>query len=94
MNLNFGSLMDKYYFTLNVGHKEADYYGLSKDFEHTTNIPGDRMPNSDYSQSYMSFKTGFVPKQGQEYALGYNKVTNDLGLPLTLTSVVSLKYLE
>ncbi|RPI71729.1 MAG: hypothetical protein EHM45_23150, partial [Desulfobacteraceae bacterium] len=82
-NINMGSRLDKYYFTLNFGHKETNSYSLSEDFVTTPNIPTHDMPNSDFSQTSMSFKAGLVPKEGHEYALGYSMVTDDKGLPLT-----------
>lgn len=81
-NLNLGSNLGKFYFTVGLGKNQADYFRLSDDFEPARNENGGHRENSDFDQRSKSFKVGFVPKEGHEYALGYNEVANHGGMPL------------
>jgi iron complex outermembrane recepter protein len=83
LNVNLGSMLNKYYFTANVNWLDTDGFYLSKDFQPTDNEDGDKRDNSDNKQWGASFKAGFIPSDAHEYALGVNKVSSEKGLPVS-----------
>lgn len=82
VNVNLGSMMhDKFYLTVNGGYLTSDGFVLPHDFDATVNENGHTRDNSDVDQKSGSFKIGFLPTQGHEYALGVNFVDSEWGIP-------------
>ena len=80
-NVNLGSMVDKFYVTMNGGYLDSEGFGLPEDFDSTVNEGGGKRENSDIDQESGSFKIGFLPTQGHEYAFGINFVNSEWGLP-------------
>ncbi|MFZ7111550.1 MAG: TonB-dependent receptor plug domain-containing protein [Desulfatiglandales bacterium] len=83
--VNLGSRLDRLYFQAGISGLDSDDYKMSDDFNP---IPGKgwyedggRRDNSDNKSVSGSFKVGFTPAEGHEYALGIQHVTNERGLP-------------
>lgn len=80
-HVNIGSMVDKFYVTMNGGYLDSEGFGLPEDFDSTVNEDGGKRENSDINQESGSFKIGFLPAQGHEYAFGVNFVNSKWGLP-------------
>ena len=86
--LNLGSKLDRFYFQGGLTGLTSDGYEMSDGF---TPIPtsdpkdwyenGGTRDNSDEESITGSFKAGFTPTEGHEYALGIQHVTSERGLP-------------
>ena len=91
-NVNLGSMLTKFYFTANISGLKTDGFNLSHKFQATVNENGDERNNSDNKQVSGSFKVGFLPSEGHEYAIGINKIKSEKGLPPTAASDVTARY--
>ncbi|MFZ0447984.1 MAG: TonB-dependent receptor [Desulfatiglandaceae bacterium] len=80
-NFNLGSKVDKFYITAGGGYLNSDGFRLSHDFTPTMNENGGTRDNSDSKQWNGTFKAGFTPAEGQEFAVGVNHVKSERGLP-------------
>ncbi len=85
-SLNLGSRIDKFYFMAGFSGFDFDDFRMSDDF---SPVPvegawfennGDR-DNSEADSTTMSFKAGFMPADGHEYAIGYHRTNSEKGLP-------------
>ena len=84
--LNLGSKIEKFYFMGGVSYLDYDGFEMSDDF---TPVPivggyfedGGERDNSDLDSITTSFKIGFTPADGHEYAIGYHKTDSEKGLP-------------
>ncbi|MCD6293777.1 MAG: TonB-dependent receptor, partial [Deltaproteobacteria bacterium] len=80
-NLYLGSRMDKFYVAVNAGFLDSDGYKVSNDFTHGPNQGDGTRNNSDILQKNATFKVGFTPVEGHEYAIGINYINSEWGLP-------------
>jgi iron complex outermembrane receptor protein len=87
-SLNIGSKLNRFYFAGGVSHLYSDGFKMSNNFEP---IPaagwfedGDTRDNSDMKSLSGSFKIGFEPAEGHEYAIGVQRVNSERGLPPTI----------
>ncbi len=81
-NINLGSRLGKFYCMANYGYTDQDAYVLSEHHRNGLNQSGHRRENSDIeNQNSGSFKIGFLPADGHEYALGFTRVKSEWGLP-------------
>lgn len=80
-NVNLGSMVDKFYVTMNGGYLDSEGFGLPEDFDSTVNEDGGKRENSGIDQKSGSFKIGFLPTQGHEYAFGVNFVDSEWDFP-------------
>jgi|GEM_PF-419830 len=82
-NVNLGSRMGKFYFMANYGYTDQDAFLLSDHHHRALNQQGDHKRDNSYieNQNSGSFKIGFTPAAGHEYAVGWNHVKSNWGLP-------------
>lgn len=80
-NLYIGSRQDKFYVAANAGYLNSDGYRVSNDMEIGPNQGHGTRNNSDIDQKNGSFKLGFTPAEGHEYAFGVNHTDSEWGLP-------------
>lgn len=80
-HVNIGSMVDKFYVTMNGGYLDSEGFGLPDDFDSTINEDGGKRENSDINQESGAFKVGFMPSEEHEYAFGVNFVNSEWGLP-------------
>ncbi|RLC26409.1 MAG: hypothetical protein DRH21_02240 [Deltaproteobacteria bacterium] len=74
-------MVDKFYVTINGGCLDSEGFGLPEGFDSTVNEDGGKRENSAIDQKSGSFKIGFLPTQGHEYAFGVNFVDSEWGFP-------------
>ncbi len=81
-NVNIGSRLGKFYFMGTYGYTDQDAFVLSEHHHNDLNQSGHYRANSyiDNENTY-NFKFGFLPADGQEYAVGFNRVKGGWGLP-------------
>lgn len=80
--LNLGSRQGKFYFTLNTGYLDSAGYPLPHYYRPQLNENGGQRNNSYIDgQLSGSFKAGFIPAAGHEYALGVSHVSEEYGVP-------------
>jgi iron complex outermembrane receptor protein len=89
LNLNLGARLDNFYFTAYGGWLDSDGFPISDKFEPNENEDGGTRDNSDIQRLIGSFKAGFMPADGHEYAVGINTTKSEYGLP---PSTVSPRY--
>jgi iron complex outermembrane receptor protein len=82
-NLIVGSNQGKYYFTLGAGFTDSDGWYLSDGFDPNPNEDGDKRDNSDLKDWNAAVKFGVTPAEGHEYAVGYQTIQKEKGLPPT-----------
>ena len=97
--LNLGSKLDRFYFQGGITGLTSGGYEMSNDF---TPVPtsdprdwyedGGERDNSDEESVTGSFKAGFTPVEGHEYALGIQHVTSERGLPPNVYEDESQRY--
>ena len=85
-NVNLGSRMDKWYVVFNGSVTDSPGFIMSDDFDPNSVEDGDRRENSDISDFSGAFKLGLVPAAGHEYAIGYQRVDREKGLPPETTT--------
>jgi iron complex outermembrane receptor protein len=95
-NLNLGSKMEKFYFTAGFSGLNYDAFRMSDNFVPTPAAGwfedgGDR-DNSYSNGTTKSFKIGFTPAEGHEYAIGYHAIRNERGLPPVVYSSEQPRY--
>lgn len=81
LNGDVGASIDKFYFMVNGGYTDSDGYLLSGRFDPTKNEDGDERENSDSKDRNISAKIGFEPGEGHDYAVGFQTVNREYGLP-------------
>ncbi|CCK79087.1 predicted TonB-dependent receptor [Desulfobacula toluolica Tol2] len=94
-NFNIGSSQDKFYFTLGGGFTNSNGWDVSDDFDANQYEDGDTRENSDLDDWNVAAKLGWTPAQGHEYAIGFNTIEKEKGLPPTAdpdTSARRVKY--
>ena len=90
-SLYLGSKQEKFYVTASGSYLGSDGYLVSDNFTPTP-IQGDGVrENSDINERNASFKFGFTPAEGHEYAVGINYIDSTWGLP-PQTNVSRPKY--
>jgi iron complex outermembrane receptor protein len=82
-NLNVGSNQDLYYFTLGGGFTNSDGWHLSDNFDANKYENGDLRERSDLKDWNAAVKLGLTPAAGHEYAIGYQTIRKEKGLPST-----------
>ncbi len=80
-SLYLGSRMDKFYVAVNAEFLDSNGYRVSNDFTPGPNQGHGTRKNSDILQKSGSFKFGFTPTEGHEYAVGINHIDSEWGLP-------------
>ena len=80
-NLYLGSRLEKFYLAFNGGFLDSDGYLLSNNFTPGPNQAKGLRDNSDILQQNVSFRAGFEPLEGHEYAVGINHINSEWGLP-------------
>nr|NJM03971.1 TonB-dependent receptor plug domain-containing protein [Desulfobacula sp.] len=82
-NVNLGAKQEKFYFTLGGGFTDSDGWHLSDDFDANVNENGGNRDNSDLKDWNAAVKFGLTPSEGHEYAIGYQTIRKEKGLPPT-----------
>lgn len=88
-SFNIGSNRGKYYFTVGGGFTDSNGWPLSDDFTPTSEENGGNRENADLEDWNASFKVGITPAPGHEYALGYQTIQKEKGLPPSTDSAKS-----
>ncbi|MDD2315774.1 MAG: TonB-dependent receptor [Desulfobacterales bacterium] len=91
-NVNLGSRLEKFYFTLSGGYLDSDGFRLSDDFDANAIEDGGLRDNSDVEQKSGAFKIGFTPTENQEYAIGVNLVSMEKGFPPSTSLADKTRY--
>jgi iron complex outermembrane receptor protein len=79
--VNVGSAQDLYYVQVGGSFRDQGDFKMSSKFVPTTREDGDRRGNSDFTDTKVSAKFGFVPSSNSEYVLGYTYQTGEKGAP-------------
>jgi len=82
LNTNIGGSLGKFYYELSASQLKKDYFPLSADFVPTTYEDGGHRDNSYADDRAISGKIGFMPTEGQEYAVGYSYQHGKKGTPV------------
>ena len=82
-NIHLGSNQGKYYFTLSGGMTDSNGWELSDRFDGNAYENGGMRENSDLDQWNTAGKFGFTPAEGHEYAVGFQVIRKEKGLPTT-----------
>ncbi|MBN2809943.1 MAG: TonB-dependent receptor [Deltaproteobacteria bacterium] len=92
--LNLGSRVGDWYMMLGASTLDVRTFNLSSDFKDTRNESGDTRNNASKKTNTGSFKIGWLPAEGHEYAIGVNIVDADRDVPphTTAASGRELKY--
>ena len=61
--------------------RRSDGFALSGDFETKENEDGGKRENSDYERKAFFFKTGFEPDDESSFALSFDYIDNEEGIP-------------
>ena len=96
-NLNLGSKLEKFYITAGFSGKDYNDFRMSGHFAPIPAVTGWFENGGDRDNSYMngttkSFKIGFMPAEGHEYAIGYHSIKNEKGLPPNIYTAESQRY--
>ena len=81
---NIGTRQGAWYGQLGLSYRDAEGFRMSKDFQPTPTEDGGLRNNSDRRDSKLSFKLGFTPRAGDEYAIAYNRQDGRKGQPPTV----------
>jgi iron complex outermembrane receptor protein len=81
LNADVGGRSGKFYAMVNGGYSDSDGYLLSDRFDAEENEDGDERENSDSENRNLSAKIGFLPSEGHDYAVGFQVVDREYGLP-------------
>jgi len=81
LNLNAGSNFGKFYFQGSISQLKQQGFPVSKDFVAKPNEDGGKRENAYREDVKYSFKVGFTPKAGDEYAFNYVKQDGQKGNP-------------
>jgi iron complex outermembrane receptor protein len=96
-NLNLGSKVEKFYFMAGFSGLRSDAFRMSDNFVPIPSTTGWFEDGGDRDNSYSngtttSFKIGFTPAEGHEYAIGYHAIRNERGLPPVIYSSEQPRY--
>lgn len=80
-SIRLGSRSERFYFTADGLVSDSSGYELSDNFVATANEDGGTRDNSDREAHSGSFKMGFMPAAGHEYAVGINVIQSESGFP-------------
>ncbi|VBB45508.1 Predicted TonB-dependent receptor [uncultured Desulfatiglans sp.] len=91
-SLNLGSRIDNAYVMAGISGLDYDDFKMSDDFTPIRVPPGfrgyyedgKRRDNSDMESIAGSFKVGFMPAEGHEYAIGVQHTNSERGLPVNV----------
>lgn len=78
---NVGTNQKKWYLQAGASYYNRDYYPVSGDFTTTSRQGGNRRVKSDSKDDKISFKVGFTPAEGHEYAFGFISQHGEKGSP-------------
>jgi iron complex outermembrane receptor protein len=81
LNGDVGSRLDKFYVMVSGGYSDSNGYLLSDRFDPQENEDGDERDNSDSENMNVSAKIGFEPSDGHDYAVGFQVVDREYGVP-------------
>lgn len=83
--LNLGGRRGDWYYQLGWSQLKADAFPLPDGFRDYKSVPtdtGDDRRNADRDDRRLSFKLGYTPREGDEYALGYARQDGEKGNPV------------
>lgn len=94
--VNLGGRHGQWYYQLGASLLKADEFPLPDGFVDYKRVPtdtGDDRRNADREDRRLSFKVGFTPREGDEYALGYARQDGEKGNPVyTGTARSGIRY--
>lgn len=79
--LNVGSRQGKWYAQAGLSYSDADGFKLADGFTPTATEEGGLRENSQYQDSKLSFKLGYLPAEGEEYSLSVYRQQGEKGQP-------------
>lgn len=82
-SVHMGSNQGKFYFTLGGGLTDSNGWHLSDRFDGNAYENGGMRENSDIEEWNAAAKVGLTPADGHEYALGFQVIRREKGLPIT-----------
>ncbi|MCG8632267.1 MAG: TonB-dependent receptor [Desulfobacterales bacterium] len=91
-NVHLGSNQDKFYFTLGGGLTDSNGWHLSDRFDGNANENGGMRENSDLEEWNAAAKFGLTPADGHEYALGFQIIRKEKGIPTTTDTDDRARY--
>lgn len=94
--VNLGGRQGDWYYQLGVSILKADEFPLPDGFRDYKRVPtdtGDDRRNADREDRRLSFKLGYTPREGDEYAIGYARQDGEKGNPAyTGTARSGIRY--
>ena len=91
-SVNLGTRQDSWYLQAGADYASQDYFRLSGDFAPTAIEDGGKRLNSDHLDIKKSVKLGWLPREGDEYALGYIDQHGAKGQPPTVDPAAGPRY--
>lgn len=79
--VNLGSRQGKWYAQGGASFNDANGFKLADDFTPTATEDGGVRDNSQYNDSKLSFKLGYLPSEGEEYSLSVYRQQGEKGQP-------------
>ena len=76
-----GGRKDKFSFFTSGSFRKSDGFPLADSFDKKVNEDGGRRENSDYERRAFSLKLGLEPKDDAAFALSFNYIDNEEGVP-------------
>lgn len=76
-----GETKDKFSFLASGSFRQSDGFTLSDSFEGEANEDGGKRENSDYNRKACSLKLGLRPGDDDSFALSFNYIDNEEGIP-------------
>jgi len=93
---NLGGRRGDWYYQLGWSQLKADEFPLPdgfRDYKATPTDTGDARRNADRDDRRLSFKLGYTPREGDEYAIGYARQDGEKGNPVyTGTAGSGIRY--
>ncbi|MEW9898410.1 TonB-dependent receptor [Chitinivorax sp. PXF-14] len=91
-SVNLGTRQDNWYLQAGADYESQDFFKLSGDFQPTAVEDGGHRLNSDHLDIKKSVKLGWLPREGDEYALGYVYQHGAKGQPPVTDPTQSPRY--
>lgn len=92
-SLNIGSKLEKWYFQGGVSYLDRPNYRLPHSFKPIEGLQeGRTRDNSDTKDLQFNVKTGYTPKEGHEYTIGYTSIRSEKGVPVYLGTAGKRNY--
>ncbi|MCL1908731.1 MAG: TonB-dependent receptor [Holophagaceae bacterium] len=91
VSVNVGSNHDRFYIQAGGSLRDHGDFVMSSKFTPTDRQDASRRNNSDYKDTKMSTKIGFMPSANSEYVIGYMRQSGEKGTPVA-TQGSSARY--